>query len=123
MKKAVDGAKNDWVRPKCKQMNDGTLQRGTGQCWKALGEIKRGLSKTSPTAEKMMTKANGTKCTTAEENAEVFRIHFVKLFDRRPEFTSDFSTLPEVLTLEQRAMVNNLAKNAYFFPPPSSQGP
>ena len=96
LKKAVNEAKNNWIKDKCKQMNDGSMQKGTRQCWKALNEIKKGLSKTAPAAEKMMTKADGTKCTTAEENAEVFRQHFEKLFDRNPEFSSDFSSLPEI---------------------------
>ena len=96
LKRAVCEAKNNWIKVKCKQMNDRASQRGTGQCWKALSEIKKGLSKTSPVAEKMMTKADGTKCTTTEENADVFRVHFEKLFDRKPEFISDFSSLPQI---------------------------
>ena len=96
LKKAVNEAKNNWVKEKCKQINDGSMQKGTGQCWKALNEIKRGLSKTAPAAEKMMTKADGTKCTSSEENADVFRQHFENLFDRNPEFSSNFSSLPQV---------------------------
>ena len=38
-----------------------------------LNEIKKGLSKTAPAAEKMMTKADGSKCTTAEENQLIKR--------------------------------------------------
>ena len=34
----------------------------------------------------MMTKSDGTKCTNANENAEVFREHFQKLFGRTPVF-------------------------------------
>ena len=65
LKKAVNEAKNNWIKEKCKQMNDGSMQKGARQCWKALNEINKGLSKTAPAAEKMMTKADGTKCTTA----------------------------------------------------------
>ena len=61
LKTAVSAAKNKWIQEKCKMMNDGGMERGTGQFWKALGKIKKGLSKTSPAAEKMMTKADGTK--------------------------------------------------------------
>ena len=96
LKRAVAEAKNNWIKEKCKQMNEVCMQRGTGQCWKALSEIKKGLSKTTPAAEKMMTKADGTKCATTEENAEVFRVHFEKLFDRKPDFTSNFNNLPQL---------------------------
>ena len=34
----------------------------------------------------MMTKDNGTKCTSSAENAEVFRAHFEKLYGRQPAF-------------------------------------
>ena len=96
LKSAVATAKNIWIQEKCSKMNEAsTLQRGTGQCWKALREIKNGLTKTKPATEKMMMKSDGTLCTTTEENAEVFRVHFKQLFDRMPEFTSDFSSFPQ----------------------------
>ena len=82
MERAVS---DNWIKDKCKQMNEGSMQRGTGQCWKTINDIKKGLSKTALAAEKMTTKADGTKCTTTEENADVFRVHFEKLFDRKPE--------------------------------------
>eukprot|EP00111_Clytia_hemisphaerica_P012582 TCONS_00036975-protein len=39
-----------------------------------------------------MTKPNGTKCTSSEENAEVFKNHFEKLYNNQATFN------PEVLT-------------------------
>ena len=33
-----------------------------------------------------MTKNDGSKWTSAEENAEVFKIHFEQLYDRKPTF-------------------------------------
>ena len=39
-------------------------------------------------AEKMIKKADGTKSTSTEENAEVSCIHFQKLFDRELEYFS-----------------------------------
>ena len=45
--------------------------------------VKKGLTKTRPTASQMMKKSDGTKCTTQAENSEVFREHFENLFDRR----------------------------------------
>ena len=44
----------------------------------------------------MMMKADGSKCTSTEENAEVFRVHFQKLFDREPEYRSNFDVLPQM---------------------------
>ena len=58
--------------------------------------MKKGLSKTKPSGEKMMMKADGSKCTSTEENAEVFRVHFQKLFDREPEYRSNFDVLPQM---------------------------
>ena len=95
LKSAVADAKNKWIQEKCRKMNEASTQRGTAQCWKALKEIKNGLAKTTPATEKMMMKADGTMCTTTEENAEVFRVHFEQLFDRMPEFTNDFNSFPQ----------------------------
>jgi len=48
--------------------------------------LKRELKKPKPVGDKMMTKTDGSKCKTAEENAEVFRAHFQQLYDRHPVF-------------------------------------
>ena len=45
-------------------------------------ELKNGLAKTRPSAEKMMKKADGSICKTAIENREVFKAHLEDLFDR-----------------------------------------
>ena len=43
-----------------------------------------------------MTKADGTKFSSSEGNAEVFRQHFEKLFVRNPEFSSNFNSLTQI---------------------------
>ena len=96
LKVAVTEAKNAWIKDKWNQLNKRHLQRGTANCWQALGEIKKGLSKTVPAAVKMMTKDDKSKCVSAEENAEVFRAHFQKLFDREPDCTKDFDHFPQL---------------------------
>ena len=98
LKAAVTEAKNAWIKDKWNQLNKGHLQKGTATYWQALGEIKKGLSKTASAAVKMMTKDNGTKCVSSEENSEVFRAHFDKLFDRAPDCTKDFDSLPQLNT-------------------------
>ena len=48
--------------------------------------LRKGLDKPKPSAIKMMKKHDGSKCVSAEENAEVFRQHFHKLYEREPVF-------------------------------------
>ena len=93
--------KNAWIKDKWNQLNKRHLQRGTANCWQALGEIKKGLSKTVPAAVKMMTKDDKSKCVSAEENAEVFRAHFQKLFDREPDCTKDFDHFPQLNSITE----------------------
>ena len=101
LKVAVNESKNAWIKDKWNQLNKRHLQRGTANCWQALGEIKKGLSKTVPAAVKMMTKDDKSKCVSAEENAEVFRAHFQKLFDREPDCTKDFDHFPQLNSITE----------------------
>ena len=96
LKVAVNEAKNAWIKDKWNQLNKRHLLKRTANCWQALGEIKKGLSKTAPAAVKMMTKDDKSKCVSAEENSEVFRAHFEKLFDREPDCTKDFDHFPQL---------------------------
>ena len=41
LKVAVTEAKNAWIKDKWNQLNKRHLQRGTANCWQALGEIKK----------------------------------------------------------------------------------
>ena len=61
-----------------------------------------------------MKKPDGTKCKSSEENAEVFRNHFEKLYDRHSTFDPEILNLLEqspVLTVcEQRPTRNDIRK-------------
>ena len=87
LKSAVSKAKNDWILSQSKTANDAKVGKGgTKQCWDAVNKLKHGLSKTKPSTERAMKKEDGSVCKTPEENAEVFRAHFEKLYGRTPEF-------------------------------------
>ena len=43
IEEAVNDAKNAWIKDKWDKLNNGHLQKGTANCWQALGEIKKGL--------------------------------------------------------------------------------
>ena len=49
----------------------------------------------------MMTKSDGTKCTTQAENSEVFREHFENLFDRQPQYHEDAASLIAQLPIQE----------------------
>jgi hypothetical protein len=85
LKRVLMQAKNDWIQKKCSVLNS-SAQRGTGEAWKAVLNLRSGLSKTTPSNVKPMKKSDGTVCTTPEENAEVFRKHFEQLYGRKPEY-------------------------------------
>ena len=69
-------------------MNEGpnTLNRGRKSFWESIKLLKKGLTKPPPPKQIMMQKEDGSKCTTSEENAEVFRQHFEKLYNREEAF-------------------------------------
>ena len=55
-----------------------------------------------PAAVKMMTrKDDKSKCVSAEENSEVFRVHFEKLFNREPDCTKDFDQFPQLNSITE----------------------
>lgn len=87
LKSAISKAKNAWIVSKCTAINDASSSRcGTKECWDVLGELRKGLSKSRPSSEKMMEKGDGSKCQTSEENAEVFRSHFETMYGRDPTY-------------------------------------
>ena len=84
---ATTAAKNNWILSKINTLNRADAsKKGTKICWDAINSLKQGLSKPRQINEKMMTKNDGSKCKSAEENAEVFKIHFEQLYDREPTF-------------------------------------
>ena len=99
VKSAVTAAKNSWLMEKCRDLNEAVgAKRGTKSCWDTVSLLKKGFSKTTPATERMMTKEDGSKCVTSEDNANVFIRHFESLYGHQPEFE------PDVLdALEQHA--------------------
>ena len=94
LKSAVSKAKNDWILSQCHTMND-ISTRGTKEHWDTLGRLRNGLSKAHASAEVSMKKPDGSRCKSAEENAEVFRAHFQTLYGRTPTYDA---TVLEMLT-------------------------
>ena len=87
LKLAIASAKNVWIETQCSALNSAAHNnRGTGPAWEAVSKLKNGLQKTAPANVKPMKKKDGSLCKTPEENAEVFREHFEKLYGRKPEY-------------------------------------
>ena len=85
LKSSVAAAKNEWILQQCNTINDATSGHGgTKVCWDTLSVLRRGLSKTRPSAERAMKKPDGSLCKSPAENAEVFRNHFTQLYGRLP---------------------------------------
>ena len=105
VKTAVRRAKSDWVLDKCSRVNDGICgATGSKAAWDGVKTLRAGLAApTRRAAPCMMQKADGTRCSSAEENAEVFADHFKSLYEREP--VSDASVLD---SLEQRPVVPGL---------------
>ena len=83
VKRAVTRAKNQWLIYQCDSLNE-SVRRGTKDCWDTITRIKKGMVKSKPFTEKQMKKTDGTTASSPQENAEVFRDHFEKLFVRTP---------------------------------------
>ena len=75
--------KNQWIEKLCDTID---RHEGTKKAWDSLKTLKSGLSKTIPSATKQMKKPDGSHCSSAEENAEVFRHHFQQLYNRPSHF-------------------------------------
>ena len=95
LRKAVAKAKDDWMIALCEDLNAGSESLGgTSKYWETIGRLRAGLVKTRPSRQVRMQKADGTRCESPRENADVFKVHFEKLYARRPEF--DASVLDDV---------------------------
>ena len=106
LKNAINQAKSTWIANLCTDINSGPnpLNRGTTTFWDAIKRMKKGLTKPPPSVQVMMQKIDGSKCTTPEENAEVFRAHFVKLYNREEMFD------PSILqSIPQSSILNSLS--------------
>jgi hypothetical protein len=85
LKKAVAEAKERWILQHCNHLNRGCVESGgTSGIWTTIKKIKAGLSKVKPSQQTQMSKKDGTKCSTPQENAEVFCQHFSTLYGREP---------------------------------------
>ena len=73
---------NIWLIDQCELVNQ-SARLGT-DCWDAISKIKKGMTKTKASAERNMKKSDGSIASSPQENAEVFRDHFSKLFSRTP---------------------------------------
>ena len=97
VKRAVAKAKNQWLIDQCELVNHSS-RRGTKDCWDTISRIKKGMTKTKPCAERNMKKPDGSIASSPQENAEVFKDHFKKLFSRSPSHensvTDDLPQLP-----------------------------
>ena len=96
LKLAISSAKNEWIFQQCQAINDASAGHGgTKACWDTLTVLRRGLSKTRPSAERAMKKSDGSLCKSPAENADVFRNHFAELYGREPTFDEDVLDLLE----------------------------
>ena len=87
LKNAIKRAKSDWIKKLCDSVsNPNSLRHGTKDYWDCIKLLKRGMSKPTPSKQVMMTKENGDKCSSAEENTRVFKNHFEKLYNRTPSY-------------------------------------
>ena len=84
------------------EVNNSTVsQRGTKVSWDKVKLLQKGLHKPKPQSERMMCKEDGTRCVNAQENANVFKNHFKKLYGKVPSYDASVINLIEQLpTLE-----------------------
>ena len=102
LKSAVSHAKNAWISKQCSTLsNANATHGGTKVAWDTVGRLCNGLSKTRPASIKAMKKPDGTTCTSPEENADVFRVHFGNLYGRVPVYDHTVLNL-----LQQLPIVN-----------------
>ena len=97
LKSALSSAKNSWIQQQCTQLNAVCISHhGTKAAWDTVGKLRSGLSKTRPAPCRKMKRPDGTTCVTPEENAEVFRVHFEKLYGRTATYdASVLDNLPQ----------------------------
>ena len=84
LRTAVANAKNEWVMEYVKRLNLANARGGSKRGWDAVKVLRAGLVKTKQALCRMMKMDDGTYATTPEQNAEVFKSHFKKLYERQP---------------------------------------
>ena len=81
MRGAVASAKLDWTKTYLDSVN-AAPGRNPKVFWDAVKTLKNGLDTTTPATVVKMKKSDGSMCTSEQENAEVFRVHFEKLYNK-----------------------------------------
>jgi hypothetical protein len=94
VKRAVIVARNQWIIGMCTKVESisgmGNVPSGGHlACWDAIKRLKRGLSTAKAATSCRMTKADGTRSVTDEEDAGVFDVHFDKLYGKTPSGDED----------------------------------
>ena len=89
VKNAVTAAKNAWVISICEKV-DTIAGMGDGghlalACWPAIDQLRRGLSRVRKIAVVRMTKADGTKSTSDQEDADAHEAHYKQLYGKAEE--------------------------------------
>ena len=84
LKAEIARSKNNWILNICEDINNPVSASKIH--WEKVKVLRKGLDKPKISHEKMMKKPDGSKCVNAEENAEVFREHFHKLYEREPTY-------------------------------------
>jgi len=101
LKTEISRSKNNWILNICRDINEPA--NGSKIYWDKVKLLRKGLYKPKVSSEKMMKKSDGSKCVNAEENAEVFREHFHKLYERKPIYDATVIEL-----LEKQPVVEDL---------------
>ena len=86
VKNAVIAAKNAWIVSMCDKV-DSIAGMGSGghlACWGAIKELRGGLSKVRKIVAVRMTKSDGTKSKSDQEDADVHAEHCEKLYGKMP---------------------------------------
>ena len=87
VRREVRNAKNDYVIKLCNTINRNcTAAGGTKPCWDAVKSLKKGFSNLSQSNQIYLRKADGSLCTTPEENASTFHAHFKNVYQHKPSF-------------------------------------
>jgi len=104
LKLAVAEAKSNWILRISNKLNESAASRkGSKLCWDSIKTLKKGLQKPVVSAERKMRKEDGTRAQSPEENADVFRSHFEKLYARDQDFDSSVTDLLEGKPIFQNA--------------------
>ena len=81
----------------CAPVNDSIVGAGgSAVAWENVTKLRAGLGPTTRPTQPKMQKADGTRASTAEENAAVFAAHFEQLYGRAPSYdASVLELLPQ----------------------------